>query len=107
MKPVLPVKNRVTPALAYNSPPTRPANINQWGREGERYQQQQQQQQQQQPVPQQSPFQHRNPAIQVPAMQPQPQFVPGYGVDYNSNNYGYQQQQQPGTNAIKRRFTIL
>lgn len=84
VKPVQPIKTRVTPFVspAVVTPPARPANIEQWGREGERYQAgggQQQQQPVPQLVPQQqqqiptSPFQHRNPAIQVPPFQQQQQ----------------------------------
>lgn len=96
---------------------TRPPDVNQWGREGEKYspyvphhkppQQQQpqvqQQQQQQQVAPnggytnqimqQGSPFQHRGiSGVQVP---PQPQWngqIPRYGYDYTNGGFGYQQQ---------------
>ena len=74
--------------------PPRPANIEQWGREGERFQAGGGQAQ---PVPavgpaqpaQPSPFQHRNPAIQVPPFQMQ------------------QQQQQLGPRYIYRQSPIF
>ena len=87
-KPVGPVKPRVTPAAAINNaPPTRPPNINQWGREGERYQPGVVQQQQLPGQP--TAFQHRNPAVQVPPVQPQQ-----LGPRYDYNNFGYQPPQQ-------------
>ena len=75
------------------TPPPRPANIEQWGREGERFQAGAGQAQ---AVPaigpaqpaQPSPFQHRNPAIQVPPFQMQ------------------QQQQQLGPRYIYRQSPI-
>jgi len=62
--------NRVTLAPVAQLDPasfTRPANIEQWGREGERFPLTGVNQPPQQP-PQMNPtyFQHRNPAIQVP-----------------------------------------
>jgi hypothetical protein len=71
VKPNQPAQTRATPSTNPVTSPFRPSNIEQWGREGERFQAGTVQAQPGPaigPAPQQqpSPFQHQNPAIQVP-----------------------------------------